>query len=502
MGALFLQGHSGQMEAEGLNADARGVFVLLFTQYGDVTTMSPEMIAALAEALGEVLGKEVASTPEAVAAALEELKAMLVTVPVPVDGVVDAAMSAKMEAYEEDQKPIKAALGLAEDASPEAAVEAIEALKSAVLETQRQSNGFAKLATVVNSAKNIKRHQVPRATGQEEDGEAKKSRRFGSPSVRNWSKKNLSDGILAIINNDEKALKALGYTIGSNGGWLANREMADELIELFYANEVVIAAGATVVPMSGIETLTYRKQLSGATAYWGGEHQAVPDSEPTYGIVNLNLRELVADVPIATRLLRNGMPNLEQMLKNDIEKAMRLTADHAFLYGTGSKVGANTGMEPLGVRNTPGVTVTPLGANGRVPSPGDYLDGWGRIEDANVPASDSWGMIASPRTVRSINNTTDTTGQLIPVERFTQGYGIYPTTQVRNNYTVGTSTNTSDVFLGAWEYAIVGMGQDVEFVVDESVLRRQRDTLIQAVMYVDFAVAHPEAFQVISGVKA
>jgi hypothetical protein len=140
MGALFLQGHSGQMEAEGLNADARGVFVLLFTQYGDVTTMSPEMINALAEALGEVLGKEVASTPEAVAAALEELKAMLVTVPATVDGDVDP-VNVDIKSYE-DQKPIKAALGLAEDATAETAVEAIEALKSAVLETQRQSNGF------------------------------------------------------------------------------------------------------------------------------------------------------------------------------------------------------------------------------------------------------------------------------------------------------------------------------------------------------------------------
>lgn len=460
--------------------------------------LTPEMITALAEAMGEILGKEVASTPEATAAALEELKLMLVPVPAAVDG---DPVNVDIKAFE-DQKPIKAALGLNEDATVEAAVDVIDALKGALLQSSQRTSGFTKLAAAVNTAKSVKRHQVPHATGQGDDGDAKKSSRFGAPTVRNWSKKGLADAILAIKNRDEKALKAMSYISGPNGGWLANREMADELIELFYAKEVVIAAGATVVPMEGLETLTYRKQLTGATAYWGGEHQPVPDSSPTYGLVSLNLRELVADIPIPARLLKNGVPGLETMLKNDMEKAMRLTADHAFLYGTGSKTGLNTGAEPLGVRNTPGVTVTPLGTNGRVPSPTDYLDAWGRLEDANVPSSDSWGIIASPRTGRSIANTTDTTGQLIPTERFTQGHGIYTTTQVLNNYVVGSSNNTSDVFVGAWEYAIVGMGQDVEFVVDESTLRRQRDVLIQAVMMVDFAVAQPQAFQVLSGVKA
>ena len=46
------------------------------------------------------------------------------------------------------------------------------------------------------------------------------------------------------------------------------------------------------------------------------------------------------------------------------------------------------------------------------------------------------------------------------------------------------------------------MGMDIEFAVDESVYRRERDTLIQAVLMVDFGVYYPEAFEVLTAVRA
>jgi HK97 family phage major capsid protein len=242
--------------------------------------------------------------------------------------------------------------------------------------------------------------------------------------------------------------------------------------------------------------------LTGATATWGGEAQTITDSAPTFGFVELNLKELVIEVIMPNKLLRNSNANLEKKIRDDMELAARLKIDLAGLRGTGGKTSGNTGVEPLGLRYTTGVTVTALGTNGRIPTPKDYTDGWGRIEDSNVESSPSWGAIMSPRSRRTIMNTTDTTGQLIPSERFDQGHNVFPTTQVPNTLTVGSSTDCSEVYLGEWNYLVIGRGMDVEFKTDESIYVRQRQTLIQGVAYVDVAVAHTDAFQILSGVRA
>jgi HK97 family phage major capsid protein len=464
--------------------------------------MPQEQIQALAEALSAELGRTVEATSEAVAAALREWGDR-------VEEMAQAAANAETmepEELDEDSKAaaanfasVKSALGLEEDADADAVRARIFALQMGV-----KHAGRTRLAAVVadfdkGAESAPKTHTVPVANAR---ANGAKSQRYGGISVPRESLKGVKDALGYMIDGNNRALKSLGYTIGQNGGWLVNRETSAELIELFYANEVALALGATRVDMGSTETLTYRKMKSGATAYWGAMGQTTTQSQPAFGIVNLNLRELVAEVPIAQRLIKNSAVNVEQLVRNDIVKAMNLAADYSFLYGTGSKTGSNAGYEPLGLINHPDVTETTIATNGKIPTPADFVSRWGAIEDANVPASDSWGLACSPRTLRTIRNTTDTTGQLIPEERFTQGYGVQTTTQISNSITTGTSSTTSDAFFGAWEYMVVGVGQDVELIVDTSIYVRQREVLVQGVMYVDMGISHPEAFQVLRGLKA
>jgi len=315
----------------------------------------------------------------------------------------------------------------------------------------------------------------------------------------------LADLVLGVVGKkSESAMKAMGYSIGSNGGYFLRQEVANEIIELFRAQTVVAQLGATVVPMAGIESLTYRKQLTGATATYRGEAQTIGQSEPTFGVVNLQLKELVAATRVNRRLLKNSAENLEAMIRNDLQIAINLRGDKAALLGTGgipNETGA-TGAEPRGVRYTTGVTVTALGTNGAVPDIDDFVAAWGRIEDANVPASGSWGLAMSPRTKRTLENITDTTGQLLDVARWSQGYKYLTTTQIVNNETIGTSTDCSAVYLGAWEYLIIGLGQDVEINVSEEVYRTTGEIYIEAIMMHDCGVTQPDAFEVVTGVRA
>lgn len=308
----------------------------------------------------------------------------------------------------------------------------------------------------------------------------------------------------ALEGKSAMSMKSMGYSIGPNGGYLTGAEVASEMIELFRAQAILMKLGATYVPMAGIETLSYRKQIGGATATYRGEGQTGNQSKPQFGVVQLQLKELVAGSRINRRLLRNTQAQVDQLVRKDLQTAIELRADLAGLRGSGG-IPADTGAsgaEPRGLANTTGVTSTALGTNGAVPSIKNFVDAWGRIEDANVPSSGTWGAAMSPRTRRTLENLTDTTGQLLDVARWTQGHKAEATTQIPNNLTVGTSADCSEVYLGDWQYLIVGVGQDIEIIVDESVYRLHGEVYIEATMMHDVAVAQPSAFQRLTGVRA
>lgn len=300
----------------------------------------------------------------------------------------------------------------------------------------------------------------------------------------------------------EGAVKAMGYQVGAAGGWLLNRVTAQELLEIFYAKTVIREAGARIIDMSETETITFNRQIGGVSAYWGAQGVAGADSTPTFGVVTLQLREAIAETLIPTRLLKHSTFATEQLIIDDLSREVALLIDRSALYGTGRKpAGASTGSEPLGVKNFPDVTVTAISTNGSTLKASDMVNGFGAIQDANVPEDESWGAIVHPRTARTMKNTTDTTGQLIPFDRFSQGYKVLDTTSVPINLTTGTNSDTSDVFFGAWSRLFFGTSGELELTLDTSRYVRERQVLLQAVMYVDISVSHPQAFRVLTGVR-
>lgn len=465
--------------------------------------------------LASLLGVE--PTVEALKSALEQVMMVL-------DGGENAAEPTEEQA--QYQEAMRSAFGVDSNEAVLSTLKNIKSLLDATAgdgEGEQDSErelavdlaGLAEFGNDVNkAAKNAK--NVPlRIPYQSTNG--KKSQRYGSIAINKGAER---PGLMTLISgmlegNSKKiasASKASGVSQNITGGYLAREEISGEIIEPLYSTEVVMAAGADVVPMNGIETLTLRKELSGATAYWGGEHEAVGQSEVNIGRVVLSLKELVAEYRISNRLLRNSDANVEMMIRRDITNKMRLRMDKSFLFGTGGMPSGtgHSGAEPTGLLNLlPAAQKTSLGTNGAKPKLTDLTAARVRIMNRNVEQSDTWGWAMHPSVNEYFNDLTDTAGNPLlrpdwnSVERQQlQGHSRYTTTQIDNDVTVGTSTDTSYIFVGDWQYAVVGMGMDIEFAVDESVYRRERDTLIQAVLMVDFGVYYTEAFEVLTGVRS
>lgn len=493
----FATALKAQRQREAAREDATTPIVQPIPTSKGQSIMDPTMIQNLADMLG------VEPTQEAVVAALQQLLASLQS---------EAAQAATDNAEEVAGVPMKSAreaLGLPENTGAKATVAKFIEFIEGVLPKPVTLN-FDAMKKVREAAENTPREDdLPHFTGSDRPAsKGEKQRNFGAPSTPKVPKKayaNVAAALRTIFASNGKpgaqAMKALGYSIGANGGWMPDREVSNELIELFYAKTVTMEAGATRVPMDGIETLEYRKVKGGASAEYRGMSQAAAESQMSFGVVTLNLKELAAATRVSNRLLRNSSAPLETIIKNDLEQAMALRADLAHLRGTGAKPSGASGAEPLGVKNVTGVTATSLGTNGANPTILDFVKAWGRIEDANVPMSDSWGVIASPRTLRFMENQRDTTGRKLDDSEWTNGHRTHKTTQIPNNLTVGSSSDCSEIYLGDWQYLIVGIGADVEFVVSTEKYVAEGDTYVQAVMMHDAGVSHPEAFQLLTGVR-
>lgn len=480
------------------NASIRIVNIIQSSKGKSIMKLAPEVLQQIAAALG------VEATEEAVMAALQELLAQLQSAP---EGEMPAAASI-------DVPQMKTALGLPEDTEDKVVVAKFAEFIEALLPKPVGVTDYGALKAAYDAANNTPvDDNIGHHTGEGEPRRPAKTtpRTFGAPNLRTVPMKarpNVAKALVTMFAAQGKpsaqAMKTLGYTIGANGGWMPDREIAAELIELFYANTVTMEMGATRVPMDGIETLVYRKVKGGATADYVGMSQAPSESQMSFGLVTLNLKTLKAATRINNRLLRNTSVALENVIKNDLEQAAGLRADLAHLRGAGAKV-TGSGAEPLGVRNTENVTVTTLlaanGTDGRNPRILDFVEAWGRIEDANVPESNTWGIVSSPRTIRFMENQRDTTGRKLDDSEWTNGHNYKKTTQVPNNLTVGATADTSEIYLGDWQYLIVGIGADLEFIMSTEKYVAEGDTYLQINMMHDCGVSHPEAFEVLTGVR-
>jgi hypothetical protein len=88
------------------------------------------------------------------------------------------------------------------------------------------------------------------------------------------------------------ATKALSWLDETTGGALVAPPMMGELIEVLRNNEVLMAAGARVMPMPPQGRITFPRQTSAMTAFHVGESQNLTESTPGTGDVVLSAKKL------------------------------------------------------------------------------------------------------------------------------------------------------------------------------------------------------------------
>jgi HK97 family phage major capsid protein len=180
------------------------------------------------------------------------------------------------------------------------------------------------------------------------------------------------------------AMSATDATVG--GSFVPPPRFGDP-IELLRNVEVMLRAGATIVPLGPSGSVVFPRLLQATQGSMVAENTAQQPVNPGTGELVLKNKKVMATCIFPGEWLRFATPTAEQMVRNDLLKTVALIADKQYLEGPGS----DTQIYGLATMGSKGelVTITPTNANQLAPQ--DCYEFLSAIEENNGKAT-SWIM--------------------------------------------------------------------------------------------------------------
>lgn len=275
--------------------------------------------------------------------------------------------------------------------------------------------------------------------------------------------------------------KALSWLDETTGGSLVAPPLMGELIELLRNNEVLMQAGARVIPLPPNGRVVYPRQTSAGSAYWIGESANITDSTPGTGDVILQAKKLAVINKIPNELFRFSSVSIEMFLREDISRVMALKLDKSLLEGVGSQ------YEPKGLINYANITshtASDPDTNGDTFTPQDVLKMVAKVEEKNaqfkafvmrplmyaalanrradaVTAGDAAGPFVF-NMYRELNTNMDVT-RMSPGALYQ--YPVFKSTQLSNTRTKGSGSDLSYILGGDFSDYLIAMSGALEFLV-------------------------------------
>jgi HK97 family phage major capsid protein len=293
----------------------------------------------------------------------------------------------------------------------------------------------------------------------------------------------------------EHEQRALSESALGDGGYLLGPELSSTVIDRVRNQMRVMQAGATTVPLT--TQTTYMARLASGTTpvAWHAESGLVSTSDMGFERVVFTAKTLPVIVKISAELFEDLSPEATTTIENEISLALSLELDRACLRGSG------VDPEPTGVLNQAGVTITSLGSNGATPNYWDTLvDGISVVRNNNIePSAVLWASRTEQTHAKfktSIGSYAEPPSSVGQIPRLV-------TNQIPVNLHVGSSSDCSEIYVGRWSDVLVGVRTDMRFqvrVLDQRYIDNLRYGLL-CYLRADVQLAHPAAFNVVTGVR-
>ena len=282
----------------------------------------------------------------------------------------------------------------------------------------------------------------------------------------------------------------------NTGGTIIPTDYRPELfIDRLRNTTRVRALGATV--LSGLTgNVSIPKRTGSVAMGWVAEDSPLAVSDPSFASVGLTPKHAGALSEWSRNMVMQSSPDVEALARADMAAQLAEVLDSAAIAGTGAPM-------PVGILNTPGVTVLPAGTNGAGPSFDLIADLIGAIDDANADGS-STGFLMNTKARRALAKLKTTTGEPLGLDVVLQGKTAAYSNIVASNGTKGTGSNLSTIVYGNWSELIIGLWSELDILVNPYVdpAYSKGNVRIRAMMTVDMAVRHAASFAAITDLVA
>jgi HK97 family phage major capsid protein len=323
---------------------------------------------------------------------------------------------------------------------------------------------------------------------------------IGNPEQRGLSFDSLVRGMVSgdwASSPDE--LRAVSESPLTAGGHMVPTPVAASVIDKARNAARVFQAGATTIPMASA-SLKYPRLTAEGTPAWRNEAAAISDTAMTFDSVTLTAQSLAIMVKVSVELFEDA-ESTDDVIENSFAQQIALELDRVALRGLGMA------PEPRGIRNQTGVTLTSHGTNGSTigSPPAAGVMGWeflvqagGILRALNYEPN---GVIEAPRTEQSLQLLRDTTNQYIAPPTILSTVPRLQTNQIPINLTVGTSSDTSEVYTGQWEHLLVGIRTSLQIRFLSERFMDNLQYAFLAYLRGDIQLSQPAAFNVDLGVR-
>lgn len=337
--------------------------------------------------------------------------------------------------------------------------------------------------------------------------------------------KGWGDGELAEKWMDART-KALNTGDPTAGGFLVPTQFSQDVIAYLRPAAVVRSLNPMTLPMP-MGTIKVPKVTQGVSASYMGELSNVSKSEERFGQITLTWKKLGVLVPISNDLIRYSSPSADQVVRDDVVRAMAQREDQGFLRDDG------TSGTPRGLKYWINPT-NMFNANQTVNLANVTIDLGKAIQNlmaANIPmvvaqqqgfpnvggADARCGWIFSPRVYRYLTTLQNANGFYVFRDEMLRGqlwgwpYRVSTVVQESLTSSANSVSTNTEVYFGAFAHAVIGEALGV--MVDASQEAAYNDgsnvqaafsldqTVIRVLSEHDFALRYDKAFSLIQGVQ-
>lgn len=288
-----------------------------------------------------------------------------------------------------------------------------------------------------------------------------------------------------VLMDASFARASVGTSGAPGGGYslVATDHMSGSFIEMLRKKAAITGLGVTY--LTGlVGNIDIPKQVGGSTVYWLGEGEDGTDSDVDTGIVSMSPKTMAVAVPITRKLMKQGAPDAEALVRRDLITEAALALSGAVLVN-GTVANAPTSLRSRLIAAGGDRVVQWFDTTNDVPDFKEMVQ-----LETNVNAADAdegeMGYVYGAKLSGHLKTTAKFAGGETPIEvgREVNGYR-----RVRSN-----QVPDFEAMFGAWSNVIVGMWGGLDLRVDRATLAKSDGVVLRAFQDLDTCVRHLEGF--------